>query len=649
MKPIRTVCARDCYDSCGLIVQFNEAGEIQPVTGDPTHPITRGFTCPRGRKDHKRIFENRVERPFRRQAGGFETSDWETAMETVARKLRHTLDTHGPEAVLFLNYAGNLGLLAASWPERLWNAMGATRVDGAVCSKSGHAALGLHFGASYGMPPEDLLASDLIVFWGFNAVVSSPHLWNLAIAVRSAHGTPIIAIDPRKSETAKRADLWISPKPGTDVALAYGVIRALIQTGSADLSFLSQWSVGFDRLAEAARHWTPDRVEDISGVPEAELAALVERYRTGKQPATMIGIGMQKQDSGADAVRTIAFIPAALGQHRGFFYGNGAAHGVDRDLITGRSLVSSSRTTSQVALADRIDQGDFKFVYVNCHNPALTLPRAGAIQEGLQREDVFVAVHETHWTRTAKLADVVLPAPTHFEKADILVPWGHAFVQLLPRVMAPVTDSRSEVDVMTELAQRLGLENQWLFEDPWQTLEKAFSEALADGDFKDLMAGRRLRLRSKAADRYDTPSGKIEFYPSRLPSGVTPLPEQPPQADTPGGFRLLNSALPHYTHTQFQEVYGPIPTRLAINSEDADRLEIKNGETVWIGNDQGEIRMQVFRSETVPPGILWSPRQSEDSESRSFNGLMPSIPQRLGNGPRFNGIQVRIYRKTSGT
>ncbi|MFZ7125747.1 MAG: molybdopterin-containing oxidoreductase family protein [Desulfobacterales bacterium] len=645
MQPLRTVCARDCYDSCGIIVQFNEAGRIQPIAGDPTHPVTRGFTCPRGRKDHKRIYRNRIQQPFMRGHRGLEPCEWDTALEMLVRRLRQTLETHGPEAVLFLNYAGNMGLLASSWPERLWNAIGASRTDGAVCSQSGHTALGLHFGESYGLEPEDLLSADLIVFWGFNAVVSAPHIWNLAASARSAKGTPIFVVDPRQSETAKRADRWLAPAPGTDAALAYGVIHSLFESGTANIDFLQEWSTGCDRLVEVAGKWPFSRVSELTGLPGSDIGAFSSAFQESRQCALMLGIGMQKRDAGAEAVRAAAFIGSVLGQHRRFFYGNGSAYPIARHRISGRSMTETpSRVTSQVSVADRIDRGDFRFIFVNCHNPALTLPGAGRLQSGLRREDVFTVVHETHWSRTARLADLALPAPTHFEKEDIVIPWGHPYVLRLPAVVDRTTDSRSETEVMGELVRRLELPQPWLREDPWQVLRECLGGAFVDGTFDDLMAGRRLRLRRLPADRYGTPSGRIEFVPSNVPPGVAPLPDPQKEGKPVDGFLLLNSALPHYTHTQFQEVYGAIPNRLAIHPEDADKLGVEDGETVALHGRRGEVSLVVFRSDTVPRGVVWTPRQWEDASARPLNSLFGTEPQPLGGGPRLNSERVAIRR-----
>lgn len=619
---------------------------MAPLSGDPTHPITRGFTCPRGRKDHKRILNNRIHHPHLRRAGVLEAGDWAPTLEALSGRLQNVLDAGGPERVLFLNYAGNLGLLAGCWPERLWNAIGACRTDGSVCSRSGHRALALHYGRSYGLAPDRLLESDLIVFWGFNAVVSSPHIWNLATAVRSAHGVPIVVVDPRRSETASRADLWIAPRPGSDVALAYGVVHYLMECGGTDSSFLSRFCTGVDRLEASAGEWPLNRVAEVTGVRVSQIEPLAGYYRSSKNSATMIGIGLQKQDHGADAVRAIAFIPAVRGRHRGFFYGNGSAYAVDRDLIAGRAYVGDVPVTSQVGLAERVARGDFQFIFVSCHNPALTLPGAHLIQEGFQRDDVFVAVHETHWTQTAQMADAVLPAPSHFEKRDVVIPWGHPFVQLMPAAVPPSVDCRSEVDLVVDLGKRIGLDMDWLYEDPWQVMESAMAGAFEDGEFEDLLAGRRLRLKSRREDSYDTPSGKIEFIPSQLPEGVTPLPIQAVLTESTGTFQLISSALPHYTHTQFQEVYGAIPNRVLMNPEDADRLSVMDGEWVALGNAIGELTVQVTVNENIPKGILWSPRQSEDPHGRPMNSLSDTTPQLLGGGPRFNSTRVSVRRQS---
>jgi anaerobic selenocysteine-containing dehydrogenase len=560
----------------------------------------------------------------------------------ASQRLKQTLDEHGPDAVLLLNYAGNMGLLTEVYPQRLWNAIGATRTDWALCSNSGHAGLALHYGASYGVMPSELPCASLVVFWGFNAAVSSTHLWGLARQARRENGAQIVVIDPRRSRSARSADLWIRPRPGSDVALAYAVIEHLVRNGHADLAFIEQWTTGFEQLRERAGQWTPERAETVTGVPRANLAALARAYATLRPSATLIGIGLQKCDRGADQVRAVSLIPAVLGLQRGFFYSS--SFPVRRSLVSGRSLTKKrGRTVQQVSLADQIRRGDFKFIFVCGMNPALTLPNQHALREGLLQEDVYVVVHETHWTETTSYANLVLPAPTYLEKDDLVIPWGHRYVRLSPQVVQPVTDSLSEPALMRNLASRLGQTEEWLYEDEWAVLERAVEPALGEGCLDRLRTGELLEARLKPTDRYPTPSGKIEFVSSTAErAGLDPLPGQSELKALEGEFIMLASAATKFTSTQFREVYDPIPALVEINPEDATRLGIEDGQVVILSNEQSQVMLAASVTEAVPVGVVWSPRQLTGLGEAPQNALTSSLPQTIGNGPRFNSTRVRI-------
>lgn len=661
MKTVTTVCARDCYDTCSLCVTLNDAGQIIAIKGDPDHPITQGFLCPRGSKDHKRLVTNRIPGPCVRQnphrsvkwsadipvgENPWIETDWEAALDLVANQLRETLAATGPESVLYLDYAGNMGVLTTGFPQRLWNLLGATRTDYTLCSKSGHIGLALHYGETYGLPLDDIPAHHLLVFWGLNAAVSAPHIWKLARQARQRTGAQIVVIDPIRTTTAAQADLWLQPRPGTDVALAYGVMHALIQRDGVDNAFLRDWTIGFEELRAEAEQWTPERLESLTGVSWQTVQQLADLYYTHKPGGTLIGIGLQKCDRGADQVRAVALIPALIGQHRGFFYSNGAATFFDDRQLTGTTLAPKHQSiVSQVGLADALQRGAFRFVYVNCMNPALTLPNQAAVRAGLARDDVFVVVHDTHWTRTADFADVALPAPTYLEKADIVVPYAHSYVRYAPQVVEPVTDSRDEVRVMQGLATRLNLEHSSICEDPWRALEAAFMDTLENGDWETLLTGALLKFRTKSALRYTTPSGRIELTASKAEQfNTAPLPKQAELCQADGALTLLASAIPQYTHTQFQGVYGPIPTTVHMHPHDARCRDIQPSQEVWLTTDTGRMRASVVISGQVPQGVVWAPRQSEDPEHNPQNGLTSSLPQELGGGPRFNSTRVLIVK-----
>jgi anaerobic selenocysteine-containing dehydrogenase len=254
-------------------------------------------------------------------------------------------------------------------------------------------------------------------------------------------------------------------------------------------------------------------------------------------------------------------------------------------------------------------------------------------------------VHDTHWTKTADYADVVLPAPTYLEKDDLHIPWTHNLVGYAPQVVVPITDSRREIWVMQALANRLGLKEAWLYEDPWQAVERALKDAFEDGDVRTLKSGATLRLQKKQKHRYATPSGKIELYSSQaLANGFMPLPVQTPLPRAPGQFIYLTSASPHYTSTQFQEVYGAIPATVVLNLLDAKRLAIEDGEVVMLSNERGSVTMKASVADIVPEGVVWSPRQFEGLNGEPQNCLMSSVPQTIGKGPRFHSTTITITK-----
>ena len=650
MERVRSVCARDCYDSCALWLKKADRGELAAPRGDEDHPVTRGFLCPRGIRDHVRLHAGRVTGPQLRDGPKpervFRPVSWSEALSRTASALQDVLARHGPERLLYLDYAGNVGLLSGVFPRRLWQALGASSTDHTLCSASGHAALALHYGASYGLQPEDLAHRDLIVFWGCNARVSFPHAWELSRQARRRRKAPLVVIDPRRSESAAAADLWLQPRPGSDVALAYGIARLLIHNGRTRPEFLAKYTMGYADYAREAETWTPERVEEETGVPASDLAAFTSLYGAAGASALVLGLGFQKSRQGAEMVRAAGLLPAMVGLHRGFFYANSQGYAVDEETLSGRSLVSPERAgpvVSQVALGRELARGRFKLVFVSGMNPAATLPDQRAVREGLCRDDLFVIQHDSHYTDTSDYADLVLSAPTYLEKEDLVLPWSHWYVQKSNAALPRLYDSRTEVELMSELARRLKRKEAWLYEDPWQALARACRDALAGGSFQDLLAGRRLRLRCAPRRRYPTPSGKIEFCSLRAREiGLDDLPRHRPPVRGRDEFVLLNSSLRRYTHTQFQEVYGPIPAYVLINPASARDRDLTGGQAAILANSQGEIKMTVRISDSVPPGVLWSPKEVRGLEGRPQNLLSPSEPQFIGGGSVFNSTLVKI-------
>jgi anaerobic selenocysteine-containing dehydrogenase len=650
LKIIKTVCHRDCPDTCFLDVTV-EDGRILSVRGSRENPITRGFVCPRGVGDPKRVYSRkRVLYPHLRKedrpSESFDRVTWDKALSRLVENLLYTLENHGPESVLLYDYAGNQGVLAWQFPRRLWYALGATTTDYTLCAASGHAAIGLHYGLSYGIPLEELEKMEVITFWGNNARVSAPHHWAFAARARKSHNAIIINVDPRESPTSDGADIRLHPRPGSDVALAYGMAREVILHDGVDKGFIETWTAGYEPFEKEALSWTPDRVEQVTGLPRDQIEAVADIYMNRRPAAFMIGLGLQKSDEGREAARAVALLPALLGYHRGFHYSDAQGRHVNWDYVSGCSLTKKKgRVVNQVSIGRRLADGEFKFVFVLGTNPAVTLPDQSSVREGLKRKDVFVAVQDTHWSETAQFADVVLPGATNFEKTDVNLCDHHLYCRLSNRAIEPLGESRHEIQVMEEIAKRLKLSDPWLYEDPWQALEVAFKGSFKDKSFRDLVSGETLELRLRERNEYQTPSGRIEFSSSTAPGiGAGDIPVQAELDTGVNGYLLLNSSIPKYTHSQFTDVYGPIPQIVWINEEDARVAKIGEGDGVLLYNERGRVMVKAVLNEKVKRGVLWAPRPLRGLDGNPLNVLSPGSPQKIGGGANFNCIKVKMRK-----
>jgi len=642
-KIVKTVCHRDCPSICFIDAEIIE-GKLVATKGSTESPVTNGILCPRGMGDPKRVYsKDRVLKPHIKTEKGFVSVSWEKALQLSANKLKETLEKDGREAVLLYDYPGNQGFITWQYSNRLWRAIGATITDGVLCSGSGHAGIGLHYGLTYGIDYDDTANYPVIVFWGNNIKNSFLHLWLNLFKAAKTKGTKFICIDPRRSETAKASDTWLSPRPGSDVALCYGIARYLITHGKIDENFIKENTDGFEEYKKEAMRWTPERVTTVTGIPWDQIEEISETFAENGPTGFLIGLGLNKSNQGAEACRAICLLPALLGEHRGFHYSDGGGRYVDWDYINGgKQSKTPSKVVKQVSIGDQLENGDFKYVFVQGSNPALKLHNIKSVREGIGKEDVFVVVNETHWTETAKLADVVLPSPTYLEKSDINLSDHHRYVRLSQQAIEPLGNSRHEVWIMRKLAVLIGCEESWLFEDTWDALRVAHEGVFIDGVFDDLFDDKVLRLKLRPNEEYQTKTEKIEFYStSALEQGFPPLPNQPDLIDK-GWFTLLNSALPKWTHSQFRDVYGPMPDVVWINTVDANELCIKNGDTIQVYNEYGELELNTVVTEDVGKGVLWAPRLLVDKKDTPMNLLATSKPQEIGAGPRFNSTKVRI-------
>lgn len=648
VKTIKTVCHRDCPDTCFIDVDV-ENNKIQKTTGSKDHPVTRGFLCPRGKKDKERVYsKDRILYPYVKNAEGqFERATWEDALSTVSDQLKQTLEIFGNESILLYDYAGNQGLLSWQFARRLWLAIGATTTDYALCSNSGHDGIGLHYGLAYGLQPEDLRQYKSVVFWGNNAKVSAPHQWALAADARKKHGTVIISVDPRKSPTSLSSDMSIQPAPGTDVALCYGIARHLILNSGVDQGFVDKWATGFKAYHDAALKWTPGRVTALTGI-ESDCIEKVGDLLMERQPAAfMVGLGLQKSADGAQAARAVSLLPALLGQHRGFRYSDSRARYIDWGYLNGERLTGKKGpVVSQVSIGEKLQDGAFKFMFTLGSNPAVTLPDTIAVRNGLERDDLYLVVMDTHWTKTAQLADMVLPAPTFYEKQDLAFCDNHRHCRLSHKAIDPLGESRNERWVMRNLAEKMELTDSWLFENTRQALGVTLKAAFEEGGVKELEKGAVLKLKTRIEIEYQTPSGRIEFYStSAEEKGLDPLPVQSEIEKRDNELVLLNSSIAQYTHSQFTDVYGPVPGIVWINPEDAAHRGVADGDIVELSNTLAAITLKAELTDNMVSGSLWCPRPVTGLNGTPLNALVSGTAQEIGGGPVFNSTRV-ILKKT---
>ena len=345
---VKTTCPRDCYDSCGMLVTRKADGGLR-VTGDPEHPVARGALCAKCGVAYNGVFQDRdarLSRALRRSgpkgSGQFEAVGLEVAIETVADRLTGLIETRGPADILTMNYSGTMSLLASGFPNRFVNAIGASEVDyGTICNRSGVIAWELMFGtAQQGFDPRTAADSSCILVWGANPAHSGPHAHKHWLA--DAPGK-VIVVDPVRTRTAADADLHLRPRPGTDAALAFGLLNALDALGAFDDAFIASHVVGAEQVRASIEAMSPAQASALTGVPEADILEAARWYAAG--PALLwCGQGLQRQARGGNIMRAVGLLPALTGNlgkpGAGIYYLNDVAarFGIDGDWLEGAAL-----------------------------------------------------------------------------------------------------------------------------------------------------------------------------------------------------------------------------------------------------------------------------------------------------------------------
>ena len=656
LKTIHATCPHDCPDTCSMLVTVKD-GKAVSLKGNPDHPITKGFLCGKVSRYIERTYHpTRLLHPLKRIGakgeGRFEKISWQEAIDTVALKLGSIIDSpFGPQSILPYSYAGTMGRLqSSSIDRRFFHRIGASLLERTICATAGVAGSQMTLGARAAIDPEAVLHSKLIINWGSNTSVTNSHLWAIMHRARKA-GAKIITIDPFRSKTAEKSDLWIPIRPGTDAALALGIMHVIFRDNLQDQDFIDKFCLGGEDLKSRANDFTPAKVSTITGLKPIIIEQLAHDYANTKPAFIRLNYGLQRHGGGGMAVRAITCLPGIIGAWKetggGAFlstsgmYPLKAAPAFERhDLIP-----KGTRSINMSQLADALNDNNLappiKALIVYNSNPAAVCPDQSKVIRGLKRDDLFTVVLEQFPTDTVDYADIVLPATTQLEHWDLHTSYGHLHVQINEPAIAPLGESLPNTEIFRLLSKAMKLEPE-LYEATDIELIKEALEPSAGGfnpanvmskiTFDQLKKEGSMRLDLPkdyapfANGNFPTPSGKCEFFSTSMQKlGLDPLPSYTPSHEDPQTrmdlaahypIQLLSPPDPAFLNSSFanldwQKQDAGRPT-LLISPKDAASRGITEEARVRIFNNRGEflahakITDAVLSGVAVAQGLWWN-------------------------------------------
>jgi anaerobic selenocysteine-containing dehydrogenase len=619
-----------------------QGGVAIELKGDLDHRFTRGFLCQKMAGYLARVYSpDRLMFPLKRIGakgeGKFERISWHEALETItARFAAIAASADGPQAILPYSYYGTMGKLqSSSLDRRFFHRLGASLLDRTICASAG--SLGYEYTVGRSRQGADPLAATrckFIVNWGSNTVNTNSHLWSLMVEAKKNLGATIVTIDPYRSPTASRSDWHIAPRPGTDAALALGLMHVIWREGLQDDDYLSRATVGAGRLRQRVlEEYAPERVASITGLDVATIEILARRLAREQPSLIRLNYGMQRHRGGGMAVRTIACLPAIVGSWRypggGALLSTSGTYDFAMDRLTRPDLVPPGTRTVNMnelgeALAGELPGPPVRALYVYNSNPAAVAPNQQKVLAGLKRDDLFTVVHELFATDTVDHADIVLPATSQLEHVDLHGSYGHLEVMHNPRSIAPLGECRSNNDVFRALAAGLGFEPV-LFPDDSTLMREVLrgGPALRGITLERLQAEGSIRLDLPedfapfAGGVFPTPSGKCELYSERMKAdGLDPLPSYIPPLEDPQTqpklaakypLQLLSPPRPQFLNSTFasspkHRAAAGEPT-IELAGEDARARGLSAGQTVLVFNDRGSFQARVALTGNVHPGV----------------------------------------------
>jgi molybdopterin guanine dinucleotide-containing S/N-oxide reductase-like protein len=705
-KVVHAACPHDCPDACGVLITV-EDGRATKIQGDPAHPVTRGFLCAKVAKYLDRVYSpDRVLYPLRRvgpkeDAAGrtagcrqFERISWDQAFDEIAARFSAITREFGSEAILPYSYGGTIGALnGASMDRRFFHRVGASQLDRTICSAAGEAGLKSVLGVKLGTEPEQFRSSRYIVAWGANIHGNNVHLWPFIEEARRA-GAKLVVIDPYRTRTAACADWYLPINPGTDAALALGMMNVIIAEGLHDADYVAKYTLGFEQLREKAKAYPPEQVAKWTGISAQEIVMLAREYATTRPAVIRLNYGIQRSENGGMSTRAVAMLPCITGSWRevggGLQLSTSGAFGLNKEralelpeLLT-KALGRAARVVNMVELGkalNTLNDPPVKALFVYNSNPAAVCPNHNEVIRGLTRPDLFTVVHEQFFTDTTDYADIVLPATTFFEQKDLQTAYGHYYLQISEQAIEPIGECRSNVEVFRGLAQRMGFDeacfrdsvdsmidaaldspNPWLAGIDRGRLEREGHVRLNFSGQESVVSSQESVKEAPflpfAGGNFATPSGKAELYCERLKAeGLDPViqfvpPRESRHTEQSREFPLemlarkadnfLNSTFSNVPSVQELEETG----LLEISGPDAHARGIGNGDRVRVFNARGEIQLTACVDGRVQPGVVsaklnWA---KLTPGGRNINVLTSEKLTDMGNSATFYSVLVEVER-----
>jgi molybdopterin guanine dinucleotide-containing S/N-oxide reductase-like protein len=706
-RVVHAACPHDCPDACGVLITI-EDGRATRIQGDPQHPVTRGFLCAKVAKYLDRVYSpDRVLYPMRRvgpkgppahagvgaratQAGRgstFQRISWDEALDEIAWRFHGIVAEHGPESILPYSYGGTLGALnGASMDRRFFHRLGASQLERSICSSAGEEGLKSVIGIKLGTEPEQFAHSRYIIAWGSNIHGNNVHLWPFIEEARRK-GAKLVVIDPYRTRTAKCADWYLPINPGTDAALALGLMHVIINENLFDADYVARYTVGFEELKARVQEYSPDKVAHWTGIAADDICTLAREYATVRPSVIRVNYGIQRSERGGMSMRAVTMLPCLMGSWKeiggGLQLSLSESFGLNRPALEmpelmRKALGRPARIVNMVQLGSALNSltgPPIKVLFVYNSNPAAVCPNHNEVVRGLKRADLFTVVHEQFFTDTVDYADILLPATTFFEHKDLQAAYGHYYLQISDQAMEPVGECRSNVEMFRSLAERMGFDDDCFRETVDSMIDRALRsenlrlkginrERLEDEHWVRLSLGGNGANGSGvkpflpfAEGNFPTLSGKAEFYSEQLKRrGLDPVvafspPDESRHGSKAAGFplELLARKPDNHLNSSFANLPGvramePWIGDLEMHPKDAEARGVRDGDRVRAYNQRGEIVLRARVDCAVRPGVVaarldWA---RFSAGGGNINSLTSEKLTDMGNAATFYSVCVEV-------